>query len=74
MEEALHDADSRLYRYDVLPDRVVLYLWPDKAGSSLKFRFRPRFAMEAKSAPSVLYDYYNPEAMTEAAPVLFHVR
>jgi hypothetical protein len=74
LEQALHDPHSRLYRYEVLPDRVVLYLWPGQEGGSLRFQFRPRFAMDAKSAPSLLYDYYNPEAIAEAAPVLFHIR
>jgi hypothetical protein len=74
LEQALHATGAHLYRYDVLPDRVVLYLWPDQKGSSLRFSFHARFAMQAKSAPSLLYDYYNPDAMTEAAPVLFHVR
>jgi uncharacterized protein YfaS (alpha-2-macroglobulin family) len=74
LEQALHREGSRLYRYDVLPDCVVLYLWPGLTGSSLRFNFHARFAMQAKSAPSLLYDYYNPDAMTEAAPVLFHIR
>ena len=29
--------------------------------------------MNAKSAPSVLYDYYNPDARTAAAPVRFRI-
>jgi hypothetical protein len=29
--------------------------------------------MQAKSAASQLYDYYNPEAATEVAPVMFAV-
>jgi hypothetical protein len=74
LEQALDATGAHLYRYDVLPDRVVLYLWPDQTGSSLRFKFKARFPMEAKSAPSLLYDYYNPDAMTEVAPVLFHVR
>jgi hypothetical protein len=37
------------------------------------FRFQPRMAMEAKSAPSVLYDYYNPDARVVVAPVVFRV-
>src|SRR6185369_13164963 len=55
-------ADWTISRYDVLPDRVVLYLWPKAGGISFNFKFRPRFGLMAKSAASTLYDYYNPEA------------
>jgi hypothetical protein len=62
-----------VYRYDVLPDRVIFYLWPEAGGSSFSFRFRPRFAMQAETAPSLLYDYYNPEASVIVAPTRFDV-
>jgi hypothetical protein len=62
-----------VYRYDVLPDRVILYIWPEAGGSSFSFRFRPRFAMHAETAPSTLYDYYNPEAAVTLAPTRFDV-
>ncbi len=65
--------DSPLYRFDVLPDRVVAYLWPRKSDSSFRFRLRPRLPMKAKSAPSTLYDYYNPEARLTLAPKRFVV-
>ena len=56
-------------RYDVLPDRVVFYLWPKAGGAEFNFLLRVRNAMAAKSAPSLLYDYYNPEALSEVLPV-----
>ena len=31
----------------------------------MSFLLTPRIPMAAKSAPSLLYDYYNPEALTE---------
>ncbi len=40
-----------LDRYDVLLDRVIVYLWPQAGGSEFTFRFRPRFAMQAETAP-----------------------
>ena len=61
-------------RYDVLPDRVVLYLWPRAGGSAFNFKFRPRFALKAKTAASSLYDYYNPEANVVVQPSVFTVR
>jgi len=60
--------------YDILPDRVVAYVWSTAGGTKFKFRFRPRFAIHAKSAPSLLYDYYNPDANVVVAPVNFNVQ
>jgi hypothetical protein len=57
-----------------LPDRILLYLWPRAGGVKLDFQFRPRFGMAAKTAPSVLYDYYNPEARVVVQPVKFRVK
>jgi hypothetical protein len=59
--------------YDVLPDKVVVYLWPHAGGTSLSFKFQPRMAMQAKTAASLLYDYYNPEANAVVPPVVFQV-
>ena len=60
--------------YEVQPDRVVFYLWPQAGGAAFEFAFRPRFAINALSAPSSLYDYYNPEANAEVFPVRFAVQ
>jgi hypothetical protein len=59
--------------YDVLPDRIVLYVWPRADATSFTFHFRPRMGMQAKSAASVLYDYYNPEASVTVPPATFNV-
>jgi len=64
---------SGVDHYDLLPDRIVAYLWPQAGGANFTFRFRPRFAIEAKAASSSLYDYYNPEAVTTAPPARFAV-
>ena len=40
-------------------------------GTRFDFKFRARFGLEAKSAPSSLYDYYNPEARAVIAPAKF---
>jgi hypothetical protein len=61
-------------QYDVLPDRVVVYLWPIAGGVSFNFKFRPRLGLHAKTAASTLYDYYNPEAAVVAPPAVFTVR
>ncbi len=62
-------AEGRADGYELLPDRVIFYLWPRAGGVDLTFGFRPRMAMQAKSATSILYDYNNPEALSEAAPL-----
>jgi len=67
--------DWTITQYDVLPDRVVVYVWPEAGGSaSFNFKFRPRFGLKAKTAPSTLYDYYNPEATVVVPPSVFTVR
>jgi hypothetical protein len=38
------------------------------------FKFRPRFALTAKTAPSIAYDYYNAEARALVAPKTFVVK
>lgn len=66
--------NSAVSEYDVLPDRVILYIWPEAGGSKFTFSFKPRFAMNAAAAPSILYDYYNPDARAVVAPARFVVR
>jgi hypothetical protein len=61
-------------QYDVLPDRVVVYMWPTAGGVDFDIKFRPRFGLAANTAPSVIYDYYNPEARVVQPPVKFRVK
>lgn len=63
-----------LDQYDVLPDRLIVYLWPEAGGTGFQFKFRPRIGLAAQTAPSVVYDYYNPEARAVVAPTRFIVR
>jgi hypothetical protein len=69
----LKESNSAVNQYDVLPDRVVVYLWPREGGVKFDFKFRARFGLRAKTAASVIYDYYNPEARATVAPVLFTI-
>ncbi|MGJ5817077.1 MG2 domain-containing protein [Paludibaculum fermentans] len=73
LEKLVEDDDSGLQRYEVQPDRVILYLWPLAGGVSLAFEFSGRLSMQAKAAASSLYDYYNPEALAEVEPARFLV-
>jgi hypothetical protein len=74
LETAMTSSDWTISQYDILPDRVVLYLWPRAGGVEFDFKFRPRFGLTAKAAPSFVYDYYNPDARAVVAPVTFVVK
>lgn len=60
--------------YDILPDKVLVYSWNDSAPLAFSFKFKQRYGINALTAPSVVYDYYNPEAQATAAPVRFSVK
>jgi hypothetical protein len=60
---------SGIDSFEVAPDHVTFYLWPRATTMNFSFAFRPRYPMRAKAAPSVLYDYYNPDARVVVPPV-----
>ena len=73
LERAMKESGWDLNGYDILPDRLIVYLWPRAGGTHFTFNFRPRYGLNAQTAPSVLYDYYNPEARMVLAPTRFNV-
>ncbi|HET6975787.1 MAG TPA: MG2 domain-containing protein [Pyrinomonadaceae bacterium] len=74
LESAMKGSEWIIDQYDVLPDRVMFYLWPQAGGAKFDFKFRPRFGLKAQSAASVVYDYYNPEARTVVPPATFKIK
>jgi uncharacterized protein YfaS (alpha-2-macroglobulin family) len=74
LERAARESGWSLNHYDVLPDRVIVYLWPRTGGLKFSFKFKPRYGVKAQAAPSALYDYYNPEARVAIAPSRFVVK
>jgi A-macroglobulin TED domain/Alpha-2-macroglobulin family/MG2 domain/Carboxypeptidase regulatory-like domain/Macroglobulin domain MG3/A-macroglobulin receptor binding domain len=74
LDEAIKTAGWDLYRYDVLPDRLIVYLWPRAGGTKFDFKFRPRYGIKAQTAASAVYDYYNPEARAVVRPAKFAVQ
>jgi len=72
--EAVKESGEGVGSYEVQPDRVVFYVWPIAGGSKFGFDFRLRYRMVSSSAPSTLYDYYNPEAAAAVMPVKFSVQ
>jgi len=71
--EAVKESGEGVSSYEVQPDRVVFYVWPTAGGSQFEFSFYLRYGMESWSAPSSLYDYYNPEAAATVMPVKFSI-
>ena len=72
--EKAFEADWALSRYEVLPDRIVVYLWAKAGGSKFNFTFKPRYGINAQTPASILYDYYNEEAKATVAPLRFEVK
>lgn len=72
--QAAMDADWSLSRYDVLPDRIIFYMWSKPGGMRINFKFRPRYGINANTPASVIYDYYNEEAKATVAPLRFEVK
>ncbi len=70
--EKAEDAPG-VFGYELQPDRVVYYVWPTAGGTSFAFDFRLRYRIQAMTATSTVYDYYNPEANATVAPVRFTV-
>ena len=73
LERAMTESGWDFSSYDVLPDKLIVYLWPRAGGTRFTFNFRPRYGLRAQTAPSVLYDYYNPEARAVLAPTRFNI-
>jgi hypothetical protein len=74
LERTMKESGWSISSYDVLPDRLVVYLWPQGGGTKFDFKFRARYGLNALNAPSQLYDYYNPEARTVVPPSRFVIR
>ncbi|HKP67722.1 MAG TPA: alpha-2-macroglobulin family protein, partial [Pyrinomonadaceae bacterium] len=72
--EAALEGDWSLSRYDVLPDRVVFYMWSKPGGTKFNFKFKPRYGINAQTPASIVYDYYNPEAHATVTPLRFSVK
>ncbi len=71
LDRAVRNGGGLVCRYDVLPDRVVVYLWPRAGSVTFSFRFTTRYGIEAMAAPSSVYDYYNPESNVVLGPPRF---
>lgn len=66
--------DWSLSRYDVLPDRIIIYMWAKAGGSKFDFSFKPRYSINAQTPMSIVYDYYNEESRGVVSPLKFAVK
>jgi hypothetical protein len=73
LEDLIGNGQSGVDSYEVEPDHVTFYVWPRAGDVKFRFVFRSRYAMRARAAQSVLYDYYNPDARVVLAPEKFVV-
>lgn len=71
--EKAFDGDWSLSRYDILPDRIVVYMWAKAGGSKFNFSFKPRYGINAQTPASIVYDYYNEESRGVVSPLRFVV-
>lgn len=55
------------------PDKKGRLVWPEGGLAELSFRFEPTMAIEARSAPSTLWDYYAPESRIVLPPMDFRL-
>ncbi len=74
LDRAMKETGWDIEKYDVLPDSLIVYLWPHAGGTKFTFTFKARYGFKALTPPSILYDYYNPEAQATVLPTLFTVR
>ncbi len=67
-------AEGDFSSFDILPDKIIIYLWTNSTPTEFNFKFRPRYGINAQNALSVVYDYYNAEANAMVAPVQFSIK
>jgi len=71
IDRLVAQSEVGIEQYDVLPDKVIFYLWPHAGGSRFAFDFKLRYGVKALNSSSVLYDYYNPDELITIAPLSF---
>lgn len=71
--ESILGKNNGVDSYEVAPDRLIFYIWPRAEDSKFDFFLRPRWAMNTVTAPSVVYDYYNPAEKSVLVPQRFRI-
>ena len=73
LEKAMRESWS-FSRYEILPDKIIVYLWANPGGTRFDFKFKPRYGISAQTALSVVYNYYNDKARAIIEPLKFSVK
>jgi hypothetical protein len=73
LQKQISESGWDLSSFEVLPDRVIAYVWPRAGGTKFFIPFTTRMAIDAVAAPHTLFDYYNPDASVSLAPNRFAV-
>jgi hypothetical protein len=73
LDALIGDPTSGVDFFEVAPDHLTLYVWPRAADVKFRFVFRVRYALKARAAESVLWDYYNPDERVVLEPPRFAV-
>jgi hypothetical protein len=74
LEQEISGNGWEISQYEIRPDNLVVYLWPKAGGTDFDFAFRARYGMNALTAPSFLYDYYNPDSQVVVPPTRIAVQ
>ena len=69
-------AAGRIARYQITPQRAIVYLRSLPPGEGLELRYRLRATMPVKttSQPARAYEYYNPDRRGESAAIVLTVQ
>jgi hypothetical protein len=73
LQKQMSENGWELSSFDILPDRIIAYVWPRAGGTIFSLSFTTRMAVDAQAAPHTLFDYYNPDASVTIAPDRFTV-
>ena len=63
-----------LSQFEIMPDRIVFYIWSGQDEINFDIKFKPRYGINALAPRSIVYDYYNEESRAVVKPQRFIVR
>jgi len=75
-EKSAGQKSGRLQKFSLTATQAILYFDSFAAGDTVKlsFRLRAKYPIRARTFPSLVYEYYQPEVNAVARPVQLEVR
>jgi hypothetical protein len=75
-EKSAGQKSGRLQKFSLTATQAILYFDSFAAGDTAKlsFRLRAKYPIRARTFPSLVYEYYQPEVRAVARPVQLEVR